>query len=359
MYIMRLVSLKKIIFLLLICVSAGLISCGGNDGPVLPKAHSASFQEFKEQHLRLLEQTDISDGTRYGILNSFASNLLAVKDYASAVVFLTEWVENHPDDTFNAYWLLMTAYSFLEMDSEPLAQYYFERILRNYNDLVVKGKSVHYLCLRHLIQISTDPANRISYFNQLITRFPNEVNTTELYYRMALEYEQQGDWTQAVKSFQMFLEQDDAPTIQIAGIPGAYQNAKQLIAFNNSSKDWTYETLDGLVRSVKAALNSGDAEWLESIKSKVNFFAMSWRQDENAENAQSEFSLASYMFEKTIRYSPELDESSTPTEAYLRTWGWTSYMNVWYFYFRKVNFPADPAIHGRWEWAGIYYGDKM
>ena len=356
---MRSISFRKVFFLLLICGSFGTISCGGSEGPVLPKAHSKSFQEFKEQHLKLLEQEDISDGTRYGILNSFASNLLAVKDYASAVVFLTEWVEKHPDDTFNAYWLLMTAYSFLEMDSEPLAQYYFERILRNYNDLVVKGKSVHFICLKHLIQISTDPANRISYFNQLITRFPNEVSTTELYYRMALEYEQQGDWTQALKSFQTFLEQDDAPTIQIAGIPNAYQNAKQLIDFNNSSKDWTFETLNGLVRSVKSALNSGDAERLENLKSKVNFFAMSWRQDENAENAQSEFSLASYMFEKSIHFAPKLDESSTPTEAYLRTWGWSSYMNVWYFYFRKVNFPADPDIHGRWEWAGIYYGDKM
>ena len=25
----------------------------------------------------------------------------------------------------------------------------------------------------------------------------------------------------------------------------------------------------------------------------------------------------------------------------------------------KVNFPADPEIHGRWEWAGIYFGEKL
>ncbi|MCI6442425.1 MAG: tetratricopeptide repeat protein, partial [Spirochaetia bacterium] len=47
------------------------------------------------------------------------------------------------------------------------------------------------------------------------------------------------------------------------------------------------------------------------------------------------------------------------TEAYLRTTGWSNYVNVWYLYFRKVNFPADPEIHGRWEWAGIYYGEKL
>jgi len=24
-----------------------------------------------------------------------------------------------------------------------------------------------------------------------------------------------------------------------------------------------------------------------------------------------------------------------------------------------VNFPADPKVHGNWEWAGIYFGEKM
>ena len=28
-------------------------------------------------------------------------------------------------------------------------------------------------------------------------------------------------------------------------------------------------------------------------------------------------------------------------------------------YFRKVNFPLDPDIHGNWEWAGIYMGEKL
>jgi len=43
----------------------------------------------------------------------------------------------------------------------------------------------------------------------------------------------------------------------------------------------------------------------------------------------------------------------------LRTWGWHQYLSTWYLYFRKIYFPADPEIHGRWEWAGIYYGEKF
>ena len=60
-----------------------------------------------------------------------------------------------------------------------------------------------------------------------------------------------------------------------------------------------------------------------------------------------------------IRYSSELDGASNPNEAYLRTWGWSTYVSVWYLYFRKVDFPIDPEIHGRWEWAGIYFGEML
>ena len=253
----------------------------------------------------------------------------------------------------------MTAYAYLENDAEPVAEYYFERIINNYNDLMVQGKSIHFVCLQHLIQISESPANRITYFNQLISRFPNNVSTTELFYRLALEYEKEGEWKQAIRSFTQYLDQDDAATLQITGYPNAYLSTKQLIDFSNSSKDWTFESLDALVAAVKKGISSYNYRALDKYKSKVNFFAMSWRQVETDVNAQESFSMRSFMRGNRIRYSAELDPSSSPTEAYLRTTGWSNYVNVWYLYFRKVNFPADPEIHGRWEWAGIYYGEKL
>ena len=293
------------------------------------------------------------------MVNRIANNMLSVKDYTNMIVFLTEWAEDHPDDPYNAYWLLMTAYAYLENDAEPIAEYYFERIINNYSDLKIQGKSIHFLCLQHLIQISKSSANKISYFNQLISRFPNNVSITELYYRLAIEYENEGEWNQAVRTYTLFLDQDDASTIQIAGVPNAFLKAKQLIDFNNSSKDWTFESLDALVTAVKRAISNYNYKALDRYKSKVNFFAMSWRQDETDTNAQENFSMRSFMRGNRIRYSAELDSTSSPTEAYLRTTGWSNYVNVWYLYFRKVNFPADPEIHGRWEWAGIYFGEKL
>lgn len=320
---------------------------------------SKIYKQTQEQLEEQLHRTDLSNETQFGIINQIAKNMLATKDYNSLILFLTSWVEKHESDPYNAYWLLMTANAYLETDAAPVASYYFERIIRNYPDLTVQGKSVHFLSLQQLIQISTQPANRIKYFNQLITQFPNDVSITEMYYRLALEYEKEGEWTQAIRTYTLFVNRDDAATIQLSDIPNAYQTAKQLIDFNNSSKDWTFETIESLMNAIKNAISTYDYRKLDTYKSKVNFFAMSWQQDENADNAQSSFSMRSYMRGNKIHYERDIDSMSSPTEAYLKTWGWHSYVNVWYLYFRKVNFPADPEIHGRWEWAGIYYGEKL
>ena len=75
--------------------------------------------------------------------------------------------------------------------------------------------------------------------------------------------------------------------------------------------------------------------------------------------SKEEFSMRSFMRGNAIHFNAKLDETSNPNEAYLRTWGWSPYISVWYLYFRKVNFPVDPEIHGRWEWAGIRFGEKL
>ena len=334
------------------------VSCSQNLGTVLPEAQSKKFLETQEDLKKLLE-TEENPELRFTIMKTIAQNLQAVHDYPSLIVFLTQWVDENPDDQYNSYWLLQTAYAYLQCSSRPMAQYYFERTLRNYSDLTIKGQSIHELCLKQLLQISTKPANRIAYFNQLITRFPNSVNTTELYIRMAQEYEKEGEWNQALRCYQLFLSKDDATTIQIQGIPNAFKTTKRLIDFSNSSKNWTYESLDELVADVKYALRTGSANRLEYIRSKVNFFAMSWKTDENSDNAQSGLNLYAYMYDKSINYAATLDEMSSPSEAYLRTWGWNTSPNIWYLYFRKVNFPADQSIHGQWEWAGVYFGEKL
>ena len=44
----------------------------------------------------------------------------------------------------------------------------------------------------------------VKYFNELINRFPQNVNTTELYLRLAMEYEKNSQWEQALKTCALF-----------------------------------------------------------------------------------------------------------------------------------------------------------
>lgn len=320
---------------------------------------NAAIEKSQTELFTLLGQGNLEPISRYAIVNQIATNLVSLNDQQGLILFLTNWVEEHPEDSYNAYWLYLTACAYLSNGAEPVAEYYFDRILVNYQDLLVKGVSIHLTCLQNLIQISTNPRSRIHYFNELINRFPTNVSITELYLRLALEYEKESDWNEALKAYSMFLAQPDSSTIQIAGEPNAYKKARQLVGFSNSPKDWTFESLPALEQAVKKAIRNYDWRSLDKYRARVNFFSMSWKQDEMDPNAQEEFSMRNFMRGNRVRYNAELDEMSTSNEAYLRTWGWSQYVSVWYLYFRKVNFPLDPDIHGNWEWAGIYIGEKL
>lgn len=345
-------KLKKNILLLLCLLSVSLFSCKNN-------SENDKVSQNQEDLLEILATQTLNPQQKYTIINQMANNLLAMKDYQEIILFLTDYVEDNPDDLYNSYWLLMTAYAYLSTGAEPMAEYYFDRILQECDDLLVKGQSIHYLCLQNLIQISKTPIHRINYINQLINRFPQNINITELYLRLALEYEVDNQWSQALKTYNLFLAQPDASTIQIPGEPDAYRNARHLVDFNNSSKDWTFETLPELEKAVKTAIRNYDWRTLDNYKAKINFFSMSWRQDENDANSQKEISIRNYASGRRIRFEDELDESSNSNEAYLRTWGWNAFVSVWYLYFRKIYYPLDPDINGNWEWAGIYIGNKL
>lgn len=320
------------------------------------KANNRSDEEFM---LSLLEDANTDPIERYTIINHLMASRIAKEDWSAVASFLTSYAARHTDDPYNSYWLLMASYSYLRMDSKPFAEYYFDRILHTSNDLLVKGESIHYLCLKNLIQISRTPRNRIRYFNALVNRFPQKSNVTELYYRLAVEYEKENEWDGALAAFRQYLSRPDASTVQIAGEPNAFAEAHRLVDFYNSPRDWTFPSLDELSNAVKRAISNYDWGTLDRLRTKVNFFSVSWKQDGSEPKVQENFSMRSYMRGQRISFSGGLETGNTDGEAYLRTWGWSQYVPVWYLYFRRVNFPIDPEINGNWEWAGIYIGDRL
>jgi tetratricopeptide (TPR) repeat protein len=293
---------------------------------------------------------------QFAIVREIANNLMRQKEYARLVNFLTARVNRYPGDLYNTYYLFMTAYAYLQQEAYPAAAVYFDLIVKNYPDVAIRGESVHLACLNQLITLVDNPVQRVWYYEELISRFAGRIDLGTAYFMLAQAYEQVGEWNSAIKAYTLFLPYVDS---NVPGFPNAGAYAKQLVDFNNSSKDWSFDSLGSLMAAIKAALDAGSPRQLEQYRAKVNFFTRTWEQEAADDAGMSDFNISDFMRMSRIRYNADLDAGSNANEAYLRTWGWSQYISTWYLYFRKIYFPSDPEIHGRWEWAGIYYGEKF
>lgn len=347
--------LGRALILALACAALlPLLSCSPGNGIYIAgtRAEKAELREL----FKLLSSSKLDPVERFAAVRRVSSVLVRNREYGRLGLLLTGLVSERPEDPYTAYYLFAAAYVYDLQDSAPMAALYYDRIVKNYPDLEVDGASLHYQCLKRLIETVPAPERRIEYYKDLIARFPSRVDMGSMLFLLGKEYEKVGEWDLAVKTYAKFLPYFGS---SIPGYPDAFQYARNVVDFYNSPKDWTYEDLDVLVAKVKAALAAGDPYRLRNSRAKVNFFAMSWHQDETDVNSQVLFDFTEFMSGGRIYSAETLDPMSGARDAYLRTWGWSERISTWYLYFRKIYFPADPEIHGRWEWAGIYFGEKM
>jgi hypothetical protein len=130
------------------------------------------------------------------------------------------------------------------------------------------------------------------------------------------------------------------------------------VAFYDSKKSWTVPDLQVLVSEIQSALRAKNAAKLVKYKARINFFSKYWGQKDFDPSSLEFFNIYNFLLKSNVRVSADLEQDSNAREAYLKTWNWLYHVDTWYFYFRKVDFPANPEIDGRWEWAGIYFGEK-
>ncbi len=318
---------------------------------------AGSGQQRKEllQLSRMLKEQSGTPESNFIVIQEIIKILHSIPELEKLNLFLTTYVEQNSEDPFNAYYLLIVAQNYLDKKADPFAVLYFERILNNYADLLVHGTSVHYTCLSNLIKLVKDPDVRINYFKELLARFKNEIAPGPVYFFLARTYEELGEWDLAIQAYKNFLKY---PGAKIPGYPDAQKEIKPIIDFYDyRNKNWTMASLDDLVSTIKNAIRRRDYRKLSKYMAKVNFFAISWEQEKKEANNEFLSQLSVFMRQR-VRYSADLDRDSNSKEAYLKTWGWSYRIKTWYLYFKRVYFPADPEIHGQWEWAGIYFGDK-
>lgn len=282
-------------------------------------------------------------------------NMLNLKELEEHTnLFLTTYVTRNPDDPFNGYYLLMVAENYRKLGADDFAVLYYQQI-RNYPDLEVHGESTHFFSLKQLTNLVEQPEVRVSYYREMISRYYNYIDKASVYYYLAKTYEELGEWELSIQTYKKFLAQESK---EIAGKPGAEEEVETLIRFYDwKDKSWIRQDLDDLVGLIQSAIRQGNMTKLESYRAKVNFFAKTWDQHDN--NLDIEFIEYLRTFWSTSVYcARELETDSNNKEAYLRTGEWSTRIRTWYFYFRRIDFPADPEIHGKWEWAGIYFGEK-
>jgi len=344
---------KRLFFISLLLLL--IISCG-----------NGNFQFYKgtendkklEQLFKLLEKADEENEKNmevyYTIVNRIISEYKNIGETDKMNLFLTDYIHSHDNDPYIAYYLLTIAENYIYNDSRIVAETYFRRILYNYPDLTISGNSIHKLILKELGFYSEDYEERVHCLQELLERFPGQLDKGQIYYYLGKSYEKLGFWDQAFDAFEDFL---NSPETEIAGDPDARTSLTNLLRFHRSDKTWTRTDLDQLVRSVKDAIYLRRGDRLKKYQAE-KFFTMSWSQDETDMFTHTNLNITSFL-NSGLRYSRDLDPMSNESEAFLKTWGWSYRIRTWYLYFKKIDYPADPEINGRWEWAGIYFGDTF
>ena len=342
----------------LLCVVVGLslaaLSCSSRESYFA--AGSQKNRQGTEKLLELLREEKDESEARFILIQQIVNNLMGAGYPERLNVFLTTYIEQHPRDPFNAYYLFIVAQNYKSAKAWPFAAHYYERILRNHPDILIHDQSVHLLCLKELVRIIDKPEHRINYYKELLARFGDSIDEGSAWFHVAKTYEALGEWEKALEAYTSFLKFPDA---SIGGYPDAHRQIVKLLAFHNSDKSWTRSSLDALIAAIRTAIAERDANALGRLRAGVGFFAVSWDQDETAVTTQTMFFIGDFLRSSHVSCARELDPESTLQEAYLATWGWSYRIPTWYLYFRKIHYPGNPEINGRWEWAGIYFGEKL
>ena len=337
----------------LFALVAALVGCGVSDSRYYLSAFDQN-QELRELFRLFNREKDQED--RFVLITQIAAGLANEGRVDREILFLTNHVEKNPADIYNAYYLLLVDDAYRDMKAAPFAIHYYRRILTNYGDLLVKGTSIHLQCLQELLALETDPQAKIGYYKELFSRFPDQSPGVNWYY-MAKSYEEVGEWEQSIQAYQRFIGSVD---VDVTGDSRALRDAAEKVNFYNSAdKNWLLPDLNDLVAAVRDAISTKNIARLRRYQAQVNFFQEPWDQTQLISDETVNYNIINYLLTSNVTVDSQLDISANGREATLRTTGWNFRPSTWYLYFRQVDFPTNPDVNMQWEWAGIYFGEKL
>ena len=339
--------------ILLVLLTAFLISCRPTrTGEGLPP--SLRRDATARRLAYLLEDRELTAEERFSVMEKLIGLYRGAGEGDALVLRLQAYLRTWPDDPYAAWYLLAQAAHYESVGARPLADDLYRRILRTTRDMDFQDRSVHLLCLEKLLEYTPPGDEEVRLREELIERFTDRVDPGREYYYLARARERAGDFEEAISDYRRFLRYPDA---RIPGEPKAASETRRKIAFHDSDKSWAVRDLDDLVTAVKWAISSRSITRLLRYQAD-DFFMMSWGQEDTDSFTHIPMDLQPFL-KSSVGYRRDLEPFSNEREAFLRTWGWSYRIRIWYLYFRKIDYPADPEWHGRWEWTGIYFGERL
>lgn len=272
---------------------------------------------------------------------------------AYSILFLKHFLMRNKNSPDRAYYLSRLANYYLEGSEPNLARYYLIPLLRDKE--VRRFPSLRIQALKNLRKTGT-PFQKIDYLKELI-RLEPETKRAPYYYDLGKAYESTASWKPAYTAYDDFLASYHA----LSGAERnsvssrAYEEVRTKLVIHKAKRNWTKRDLTALTGIIRRAIRRRDIRTLRYYKSDY-FFSIPWAKSEDSSFSHIPFRLSSFLH-SGIRVHPRAENFSNEEEVYLKTSGWSYRIPVWYFYFRRVDYPEDPELHNSWEWGGIYLGE--
>lgn len=356
----------KLLFFI-IGLTLTLVSCDKKDYSQYISTTNSNRSEL-EQLFPLLDEYKNYSENRFTVMSEIISKMLNDKSIGRLNLFISDYIDNNPEDPYNSYYMLSLASCYLKNGQNNFAIPYLHKSVMSYNDLIIREESTHFKALEILVKISPNEHNKVFYYKKLINEHEERVEKKdvytggigELYYDLGKSLEKIEKWDDAIIAYENYLNRPDSA---IQSEPEARDETLKKVGFYHSDKTWVVKDLETLIKRVKYALTSRNPGLLDKYRA-YDFFIINWQSKYT--DLKSSYPMESYVLTNmNIKTARNLDPMSTESEAYLEVSGnpWSSSIwyvyPKWYFYFKKVDYPMDPEINGGWEWIGIFLGEKL
>lgn len=346
--------MRKIAYLILLASTLLLLSCNKKSEKWISRYPFRLNEQTHDQLETIFLDENITSEYRLMLLNHILPEVEKKADIPTINLIISDIINKYPEDPYLGYYYYLIGFNWEKLEMNDLANQYYHYAVNNTQDILVQGESLHLNCFQNLLDTTVDPSFKIYLSELLISKFSDRISLGLYHYVLGRNYEKLGDWSTAYNHYRQFLYY---PNTTIPDEPNAYEKVHRKVKLYDSYSSPAFPTLDSVLYSVKNAISSRDFALLDTYKSN-NFFIMSWTQEQEKLILNPDMPFKSYS-QRIISYSPSIEQFSNDEEAYLMTWGWSFRVHYWYFNFKKIDFPPDPEINGKWEFAGVYLGKPL